>query len=155
MVDTSINLRDELERKTLEALARVVSDFERMAISQAQARLALDILFAATSGLTGGETFNLVSQASAEINAESKRDYARRFFVHPNKKELLLLQYAYGEAEVTIKRGKYPMKSGEVNMWERSSRATFQNEPDPFETAAIRYREYADALLRQGFQEIL
>lgn len=155
MDNLSINLGEELERKTLEALARVVSDYETGAVSQPQARYGLQLIFTTTSGLVGNEAFDLVSQASAQINEQPTRDMVRRFFVHPTKGEMVLLSYQYGEAEVVIKRCKYPRKASDVNAWDRTSKATFETEVNPYEAAKDRFVGYAASLCRVGFQEIV
>jgi len=150
-----INLTEELERKTLDALALVMTEYQTGGISQPTAAFALRAIFVATSGLAGNEVFDLTSKASAEIDKDAKRDMVRRFFVHPAAQEMVLLEYQFGEAEVTLKRGRYPRQPNQVNLWEKSSRATFEHEVNPFEAARQRFTGFADSLARKGFQEIL
>ena len=153
MEEQTFNLADELERKTLDVLSRIVSDFEQGAISQPSARFALRILFDTTSGLVGDEAFYLVSAASEMINAEPDTDMAKRFFVNQAKQEIVLLTYQFGEAQVGLKRGSLPKDSRKA-VWERESKATFETETNPFEAARVRFKGYAESLLRHGFMEI-
>ena len=155
MENAEIIKGEELERKTLEALSTILNDYEQGAISQPTASYALRSVFHATSGIVGNETFELMSNASKEVNADEGRDVVRRVFFNPDKKELVLLEYQFGEAEVVLKRGKYPMTSSQVNIWDKSSKATFESEINPFEAARKRFTGYADSLLRAGFQEML
>lgn len=154
MAEAEFDIATELEGKTLDVLARIVSDYEQGAVSQPQASFALQAVFNTTSGLVGDEVFNFISTASAEVNKDQGRDLIRRFFVNPEKAEMVLVEYQFGEAGVTLKRGPYPRDPKQVNAWERESHATFEHEANPFEAARVRFVGYADALTRAGFQEI-
>jgi hypothetical protein len=147
----AIDYASELERKTLEALAVVLNDYEQGAISQPTAAYALRSIFTVTSGLAGGDTFDMISQASALVEADAKRDVQRRFYVHPGEKEVIAITYQFGEAEVGLRRGS--LKGGQLR-WTRESQATFQEEVNPFEAARHRFEGYADQLKRLGYEEI-
>ncbi len=149
-------LIDELERKALDALSRILSDFDAGAISQPAAAFALRTLFDAVSGLVGADTFDLISEASKKVNETQHNDQQRRLFVHASGTDFCLLEYQYGEAEITVKRGSVAMESAGARIkWHRDSKATFEDEPNPFEAAAARFKQYAETMQNNfGFVEI-
>jgi hypothetical protein len=151
MPNEEYSLTDELERKTMDALSRVLADYEQGAISQPSAAVALRTLFDATSGLLSGECFNLLSEASKMVSGDGVRfDLVRRFFIHENG-EFALIEYQYGEAVITLRKGK---RSGDGFVWARESRATFDDQPNPFEVAKERFDGYAQSMVRLGFKEL-
>lgn len=149
----TFNLQDELDRKTLDALATLVSEVESGAISRSEADFALRILFQSVSGLVSNEAFDLMSKASAELSRH-ERFSLRRVFL--KGREVVVLEYQYGEACVTLKRGRIAGDSDgrETLRWDADKVATFEHELNPFEAAHVRFNGYADVLLRQGFVEV-
>lgn len=148
----SFNVIDELDRKTLDAVAQILVDLGQGSIAQPQASYAIKVLFMATSGLAGKEAFDLVSQASAEIEAQRGIHALRRFFVQGQK--VALLEYQFGESEVKVKRGLIQTSPAGIR-WERASVAMFEDQPNPFESARERFDGYAASLVRAGYQEVL
>lgn len=146
-----INIADELERKTLEALSAVISDYEQGICSRSAAAYALRAIFNATAGLCGNEAFDLLNRASAEIGEE--REVKSRFFYHPERQELVLLTYQYGESHVCLKRAS-TKQDQEGFVWSRVASSSFDDQLDPFAAARQRFGAYADSLERNGYLEI-
>ncbi len=155
MTEPDYNPTEELERKTLDVLARILHDYEQGIVSQAQASHSLRAIFDTVSGLVGTEVFDFISEASAHVDADQKKDKLRRFFVHPSRKEIVAIEFQYGETGVSLKLGKFPDPEAEGFDWSRKSHATFEDELNPFEAAKQRFDGYADSLSRAGFKEVL
>lgn len=157
MAEEEYTLMDELGRKTMDALATLLTDLDRGAITRPQASYAISVLFQATSGLVGTDCFDLISEASKQVNDGMHLDRARRIFIRmgdgTRPTELILIEYQYGEAQLTIKRAVSPIFAGTVE-WTQSKSAQFDHELDPFGAAHERFLGYARALTKQGFTEI-
>lgn len=155
MEDQLYNLSDELERKTLEALSSLLEDFEQGIVSPSQAACGLRALFTATSGLVSKDIFEMMSTASAQINARTHEDVRRRVFANAKQRTLVVIEYCYGNKGVTFKRCVYPTSANDVGRWEKNETASFADQTNPYEAAHERFEGYARVLQRHGFQELV
>lgn len=141
---------DEIDRKALETLQRILNDRERGVISDAQARASVHTLFEAVSGLCSRDSFDLISDASTELNAPKGPNRMTRLLVSPVG-AIVQLEYEYGEAFLTVKtRVPSDTKAG----WSKIAKASFEEELIPFDAAKERMEQYEASLLRQGYQEL-
>lgn len=152
-MNESYTLADELDRKTLDALASILTQVSEGVASRAEADFGLRILFQAVSGIVSGEAFDLMSKASKELQ-EYDRTSVRRVLLKPP--EVVLIEYQFGEPRLTLKRGELVHSSvGHSIQWHIDKVASYEHEINPFEAAHARFKGYSDVLLRQGFIEVL
>lgn len=153
MSDFATDIKNEIERKGMEVLLRVLTDFERGACSPSQAQYAVSALFDASSGIVSDELFQMMSEASKEVACDkSNMERQVKILVNPTTQQIVVLTYRFGEAGVGFKLGY--ITSAAANNWERSTFVEFYHEEDPFKQARLRFDGYSDLLTRKGFREI-
>jgi hypothetical protein len=147
MSDDSIDIRDEINRKATETLAQIMQDHAYGVASLPETRAAIAALFSATSGLTSQDVFELVSDASKEINTEKVVNTDRRLFT--NGTLLTSLEYEWGEPVVTVKR----MELGKSE-WDEVKTTNYSNSVNPYEAAKTRFDQFVASFERLGFKEL-
>lgn len=144
----SFDLRDELNRKASDTLAQILQDHGCGVSSHVEARASIAALFSAISGLVDKEVFELISEASAEINKDTAAHAYRRLFT--NGSRLVSLEYQWGEAQITLKIATH----GNLN-WESCKVISFGDEANPFAAAKDRFDQYVSSFIRQGYEELI
>lgn len=154
MNETDYSFTDELGRKTLDAVATVMTDLEQGAMRPDQASIAVKAVFQAVSGLVGKDIFDLLSQASKEIQGGLEAVTTRRIFIDPAKRVVFQVEYEQGSAQSTFRVGRLPDSIGAEMTWQRESRSEFQDRANPFAAAHEHFQLTAKALKERGFVEI-
>lgn len=147
----TLDIAEELNRKSLEALQQVMVDHGCGAISGAQARVALATLFNTVSGLAGSDVFQLISEASEQLRRDASAECVRKELFVDEYGGVVQLEYHYGQGELLVKT----RQAGERRQcWTNVRRMTFESEVLPFEAAKVRMDEYAASLLRRGYERL-
>lgn len=141
-------LVDELNRKALGSLERILNDHELGAISRGEAKVALACLFDAVSGLVGPDVFDMISEASQELSAQAGTTTCTRMYVNPEG-TIVLLEYVFGEPKVVVRTRVSCQPDAE---WTKVAEQTFEGELIPFDAAKKRMDGYGEALVRQGYR---
>lgn len=146
----SHTLVDELNRKALDTLERIIVDYQTGIISVEQARSSLQTLFQAVSGLISDDLFDMISEASKEFADKAGEATARRLFT--SDKSLLCLEYTFGEPVVKLHSLDWesPVHGG----WTKTAVMNFAEEANPYEVARGRFDGYIESFARLGYKEL-
>jgi predicted nuclease with TOPRIM domain len=135
----------ELERKTLAELERVMWSLEKKKISVASAYAAVRALWEITSGLVPTETMNLIAQASTELE-KSAQEVEMRVLVDGEKSAVL--NAVSGGVNIFIRR--HADVVGKIK-----TIRTDTNELFPEEWAFHKMEEVANQLQNKGMNRIV
>lgn len=141
---------DEIDRKALEQIERIMGNLKTGCVSWGEARFALTVLFDAVSGLCSKDVFDLISSASAELSADEQRTTMTRIFMN-TKGALALFEYGCGDSFLLVKRRA---AGSEQPDWDKVTRVTCEGKEIPFEIAKQRMEQYSAAMLRDGYWRI-
>ncbi|QNK01732.1 hypothetical protein [Dyella telluris] len=146
----SHTLVDELNRKALDTLERIVVDYQTGIISVEQARSSLQTLFQAVSGLITDDLFDMISEASKEFADKTGEATARRLFISDGC--LYCLEYTFGEP--VVKLHKLNWSETTRMTWSSTKVLDFSEELNPYEVARGRFDGYIESFARLGYKEL-
>lgn len=131
-------LKEELNRKTLETIEKIVQDHASGRINEAQYAYAIDVMWSAVAGLVDAD-FNII----IETMTKAKKDgslFTREYYQHPTKGVVRLINTSDGR--VLFKT------SASTKLFD------YREGINPHKEAKEKFRELGDKLVESNFEQI-
>jgi len=124
-----------------------LTQFKSGSLSPQEATASINTAFNVSSGLISPETFDLISEVSAEIPKDSQR--RRRLFLSVTG-GLIEIDFVYGDFKVIVKRRGHADNNG----WTETKVMDCSDNEVPYRAAKALIEKCAAALISKGFREL-